>query len=622
MNKSNLESRLRREIETLVQKIHNQSVTETNGRTWATQGLDDNAQIVRQQSESLYCGVGGIALFFQRYGQISGDPGHLMTASEAMDWCASRVEQGVPHSQAFVTGWLGLATALVEAHLHQPNDRWYNAARKIVLECLSTDPALGMVDDYINGMAGQMHGLMFLQPHFPDLDITDYIERLAYALLDKAWLTPKGLYWDRGGQQVCGLCGFSHGASGVAYAFAELARFTRNDGWLLVSRLAFAYEDYHFDKDQKNWPDFRRGAYTDADKQLYAQQYASGNKAFFEQHHDMNAWCHGAAGIGLARLRFYQQTGDLKVLRTGVKAINKTVESDVNQPDKRFTFTLCHGGGGNADLFVLAYEVLKDPKYLQLAGQVAEQSLDFHAQKGYCPSGYNQSVNDEDTSLFMGMAGIAYFYLRYLTDGALPSLLAPRVEICLPKKRPIPKPIMRTLLSKYFPSSVLQLDDAVFENLEAHAIRTFVSRAELHFSSNHLTEALAELRWEHKLAKFDLQGPSQSWLFVKRSYVNQLNPAAGLPEQLVLDEDCRLWKHHRLMHLVIRTPIGVQAQELNDFLHLLLASFSQPARVAEVIAEISAAFGVEDANERLKIVQVIEEQIWEAYRNGILLKAE
>jgi lantibiotic biosynthesis protein len=81
------------------------------------------------------------------------------------------------------------------------------------------------------------------------------------------------------------LTGLAHGGSGYAFALLELYSVAQDPVFLKTGRGAFGYEDELFDSVSGNWPDLR--------------PFNSGNEAS----RFVTAWCHGAAGIGLARLR-------------------------------------------------------------------------------------------------------------------------------------------------------------------------------------------------------------------------------------------------------------------------------------------------------------------------------
>ncbi len=72
----------------------------------------------------------------------------------------------------------------------------------------------------------------------------------------------------------------SHGAAGFAYALASLAAATGREEFAQAASECIAYENSSYDAERHNWPDLRAG----------------GEPSWPSQ------WCHGAPGIGLARI--------------------------------------------------------------------------------------------------------------------------------------------------------------------------------------------------------------------------------------------------------------------------------------------------------------------------------
>ena len=84
--------------------------------------------------------------------------------------------------------------------------------------------------------------------------------------------------------------------------------------------MAFAYERAHFDASEGNWPDLR----DEPGGTRRGQRY-------------MTAWCHGAPGIALSRLRAYELLGDetckdeaITALQTTRKWIETTLASGLS----------------------------------------------------------------------------------------------------------------------------------------------------------------------------------------------------------------------------------------------------------------------------------------------------
>jgi lantibiotic modifying enzyme len=85
-------------------------------------------------------------------------------------------------------------------------------------------------------------------------------------------------------------------------------------------------------------------------------------------------------------------------------------------------YSLCHGLGGNAELFILAADVLDDERYRAPAESVGDRGIQsIHQNRNPWPCGV--LGGGETPSLLLGTAGIGYFYLRLYDSAAVPSIL-------------------------------------------------------------------------------------------------------------------------------------------------------------------------------------------------------
>ena len=137
------------------------------------------------------------------------------------------------------------------------------------------------------------------------------------------------------------------------------------------------------------------------------------------QHHFANAWCNGAAGIGLSRIASWAALGktDDDILRDAYMALNATVRNF----QKLGNDSLCHGKAGNAELF-LRIAKLKDEPYLQMEANVVAQAQWRNFEKArhwICGS----NTNDIFPDLMLGIAGIGMHFLRLAYPERVPSPL-------------------------------------------------------------------------------------------------------------------------------------------------------------------------------------------------------
>ena len=72
----------------------------------------------------------------------------------------------------------------------------------------------------------------------------------------------------------------------------------------------------------------------------------------------MSAWCHGAPGIGLARLQCLPHLNDAEIHAEIATALKTTFAQGFGH-----NHSLCHGDLGNLELLLQADEVLGDPQW-------------------------------------------------------------------------------------------------------------------------------------------------------------------------------------------------------------------------------------------------------------------
>jgi lantibiotic modifying enzyme len=161
------------------------------------------------------------------------------------------------------------------------------------------------------------------------------------------------------------------------------------------------YERSLFSPEQQNWCDLRKSM----DTPTSGEQEAS----------YMIAWCHGAAGIGLGRLKSLQYINDATIRAEIDAAIQTTLTRGFGS-----NHSLCHGDMGNIELPLMAAQVLDDPKLLQTVRQLAASLLESIETQGWI-TGIPMGI--ETPGLMTGLAGTGYMLLRLAAPDRVPSVL-------------------------------------------------------------------------------------------------------------------------------------------------------------------------------------------------------
>jgi lantibiotic modifying enzyme len=140
----------------------------------------------------------------------------------------------------------------------------------------------------------------------------------------------------------------------------------------------------------------------------------------------MVAWCHGAPGIGMARVDLHRLLPqEPEILAEAETAIRTTAATLAPAAAQRLgNFSLCHGDGGNADLLIIAADLWDRPELRSQAEAAGDRGIEQFENHGL-PWPCGVSGAGETPNLMLGIAGIGYFLLRLYDSGNIPTVLLP-----------------------------------------------------------------------------------------------------------------------------------------------------------------------------------------------------
>ncbi len=367
----------------------------------------------RSFGPDFYGGTAGIALFLSRLYQVTLEPLYRKTAEEAIQNTLARLEEISPSIRiSFYAGYISIAYTLLELGENLGNEQWISKAFDLV-KGLENEKLTPMGLDVINGVSGAIPVLIHLHNLYSHDFCMDLAMKFADHLLKTANKRKHGWSWktmeSMGPNPQEDLAGFSHGTSGIAWAFFELFQKTGDKRYKAAAEQAFAYEKQLYSPEHENWPDLRD----------FGMQSTDGKPP---KNYSI-AWCHGAPGIGLSRLRSYELFGK-DAYRQEAEAAIRTTAASLNTMimGGQGNYCLCHGSGGNADLLIYASQILKNEKYKEIAEQVGRRGIENHVQSD-TPWPCGVMGGGENPSLMLGLTGIGYFYLRLYDPDKFPSLL-------------------------------------------------------------------------------------------------------------------------------------------------------------------------------------------------------
>jgi lantibiotic modifying enzyme len=263
-------------------------------------------------------------------------------------------------------------------------------ARMVTPDKIAQDDRL----DVLSGSAGALLGLLALYAATGEKDVIDRAVCCGEHLLacrvvgpngHRAWPTLRGKL----------VAGMGHGAAGIAYALLRLVGVTGRKDFLDAAIEGFAFEQDAFSDEMQNWRGF--GSATD-------------DPVF------LTAFCHGAPGIGLARL------GALDVLDT--PSVRQEIETALHTTEKfgaKNYDHLCCGHAGRMEIMAVTALKLDQPEWLEKAQQRAGWMLSQCEKRG----GFRlfDVLSVGHPGLFKGTAGIGYQFLRLAYPDQVPSVL-------------------------------------------------------------------------------------------------------------------------------------------------------------------------------------------------------
>ncbi|HWS10926.1 MAG TPA: type 2 lanthipeptide synthetase LanM family protein [Xanthobacteraceae bacterium] len=248
--------------------------------------------------------------------------------------------------------------------------------------------------DVVSGSAGGILSLLRLYRDTRSDDVLRRAVKCGEHLLGQPRLGPEGRRtWVGQGSGPRGLNGMSHGAAGFAFALASLTQATGRQEFAQAAAECIAFENSSYDAQQHNWPDLR-----DVGGLSWPCQ-----------------WCHGAPGIGLARIA----TSRLRGMDDARLDIENAV-AGVMQGRLTGVDTLCCGALGGVEFFCEAGDALGRDDLRALAGERLTAVLQTAAEAG--DYRWNSGKGQFNLGMFRGLAGVGYTLLRRV-DGALPNVL-------------------------------------------------------------------------------------------------------------------------------------------------------------------------------------------------------
>jgi type 2 lantibiotic biosynthesis protein LanM len=355
-------------------------------------------------SLGMYDGLAGIALFLGYLGASSASSKHTHLARKVVETIQRDLYLHRPSLRSIgaFSGWGGLMTLFTHLGKLWDDAQLLEQAEMMLADVerlLEHDQAF----DILGGSAGAILAILNLLTIRPSKRAVSLVTRCGEHLIAHAQPMPRGIGWPNASIRSQPLSGFSHGAAGMALALLKLAHETGREEFRLTALQAIDYERSLFSPQHHNWRDLR---------EFDLETNPAGRDV---QEHYAVTWCHGAPGIGLARLQTLSLLDDDIVRQEIMAAVETTLRRGFGH-----NHCLCHGDLGNLELIHLAGRRLARRQW-QHEAQIIAASVWQAVMQSDWRSGVPNAV--ETPGLMTGLAGIGYGLLRTAMPEYIPSLL-------------------------------------------------------------------------------------------------------------------------------------------------------------------------------------------------------
>lgn len=193
--------------------------------------------------------------------------------------------------------------------------------------------------DLMSGNAGAAYVFIMLYKLTKKKKYLNAAERGFCRIMSVAERQSCGIGWSVE-KEVPPMAGMAHGNSGFLIPAIGLWKYTRKEQYDVIAEQILEYENSLYDIDMNNWKDIRMIPGIESVDNIGTV-----------------AWCHGAAGILLSRIKCFEMVKDEKWEKCLLEDVFKAY-SKVKEFWKRDSFSLCHGCCGNLWILEIAEQVL------------------------------------------------------------------------------------------------------------------------------------------------------------------------------------------------------------------------------------------------------------------------
>lgn len=374
--------------------------------------ISDRHWAITTTSIDLYDGCSGISLFLAYLGDISGKKIYSDLARTGINSVLARIKDICKNETPQIVGAFGDigGSIFVLTHLGVlwQDDSLLDRAEEVALMSrmhLENNVIFDLLDG-ISGFVASLCGLLKVRSSAALKDLAGFCAQRIISALDCSDRSFQQVSWPCQIRSYAPLTGLSHGAAGIAMALSRLAKLLDSPVCIEAAQRLVDYERSVFSPERGNWPDYRYFSEEGTDTGNIQKEYSPESLSWY------TTWCHGAPGIGLARLSMIRDGSNDPQLESEVMA---SVEATLNR-GFGLNHSLCHGDLGNLELMLAAGQRVPKLQRERLLSMVVDSIRNDGWLTGL-PLGI------ESPGLMTGIAGIGYGLLRQLEPSHVPSVL-------------------------------------------------------------------------------------------------------------------------------------------------------------------------------------------------------
>jgi len=440
-------------------EILEKASVDINGIYWKTvKEVNIFGEAQKHVCETIYCGVSGVALFYIELYKHSPNESYREIIFSCGNWLVEYCKNN-PATHGFYSGRLGTVYALIEMSELEGCYNFRQKALEIAYQFKNITQTPIIQSNLFNGLGGTLLGLLHLHSKTREEWILTSIEEGIYYLLSNSQSDGIGLYWDLAYEtetrlSTKPLSSLPFGTAGIGFLFLQLSVYFENTSYNFIAEQCFLYEGHHEDGYKDIWPNFQINTKS-SDKKKLRKAYLAGNFNHFMSNENSLNWVFGITGIGFSRLFGHKVSQNIRY-KLDLDVVMSKLNRDLFKGDLH-NYSLSTGKTGVGLLFLMSSNFSEELNYNELVIKIASECLAEKRKKRFFQSGYDTNTEIEDESLFMGTAGIGYFYLKLLAPEnksciLLPELLDSAVINHNHKLRQIDESqLLELLLASWFP---------------------------------------------------------------------------------------------------------------------------------------------------------------------------